>query len=104
MNESNEVNFITEKPVLPLQDNDWFHIAYSYLAKAARLQVAVNARLVIDQPESQEFVHIGKAVLTIGAHATAPSFIGHFDDFRVYGKQLNMDEVQSIIDEHATYT
>jgi hypothetical protein len=101
VNESSEVNFITEKPVLPLQDDDWFHIAYSYSAKAARIQVAVNARLVVDQSASLEFVHIGKAVLTIGAHATAPSFIGHFDDFRVYAKQLNMAEVQTIIDEHA---
>ncbi len=93
----NETRWSTSRPVVNDLHERWLHVAYSFSTNKGRLQLAVDGQSVLSDTVHRVTIPNENGPLTIASSG----FNGRFDEFRVYDRQLNLKEIQSIIDEHA---
>lgn len=80
---------------------DWNHLVYTFDDQANAAIVYLNGLEIIKEYYDQEIIHRGLPIY-IGANPTGRMKIFHglMDDFRLYDRALNLEEVSNLMNEY----
>ena len=80
---------------------DWNHLVYTFDDQANAAIVYLNGMEIIKEYYDQEIIHRGLPIY-IGANPTGRMKIFHglMDDFRLYDRALNLEEVSNLMNEY----